>query len=246
VTELERALLDLGRELDVPAPPDVSPAVLARIERRGRVTHRFRRRRVAIAVALAVLAAVDATLAVPDARSALFRVLHIGGERIEFVAELPAISPDEPGLGLDVLLGERVSLEEARRRAAFPLRELDEPPDRAYVGPRETIWFLYGSPERVRLLVAQTPLFTVDEIFIRKKLAGAGTRVDEVSVRGTSGFFIGGAPHALILLDESGAPVEESFRLARHVLVWEEDGVAFRLEGDFTRDQALELAASLD
>ncbi len=51
-----------------------------------------------------------------------------------------------------------------------------------------------------------------------------------------------------MLLDEFGNPVEESARLARNVLVWEEDGIAFRLEGDFTKEEALELArvASLE
>jgi hypothetical protein len=49
----------------------------------------------------------------------------------------------------------------------------------------------------------------------------------------------------VLLFDERGEVIEESVRLARSVLVWEANGVAYRLEGDFTRDEALALAASL-
>jgi anti-sigma factor RsiW len=107
------------------------------------------------------------------------------------------------------------------------------------------VWFLYGTPQRVRLLVAQTPRLEVDEAFIFKKLAAAGTRIEEVSVDGKRGFFLSGSPHLVLLVDEHGDVVEESVRLARSVLVWEADGVAFRVEGDLSRDEALTVARAL-
>ncbi|CAN5116852.1 hypothetical protein BH09ACT13_BH09ACT13_09150 [soil metagenome] len=240
MTDLERALVALGRDLDVPGFQDVAPTILARLERPRRYVPR---RKWALAVALILLAALAATLAVPDARSALFRVLHIGGERIEIVDELPGIAPEPIGLGLD--LGETVTLEAARTRAGFDLRELDDAPDRVYLGPRGTVWFLYGTPTSARLLVGQTALLSLDENFVSKKLAGPGTRVEILSVEGEPGVFLSGEPHFVILLDELGNPVEESAWLARNVLVWEDDGIALRLEGDFPRARALELAASL-
>lgn len=243
MSELERALVALGRDLDVPETPDAASVVLQRLERHDR--RRPSRRRWALAVAIAVLAALTAALAVPEARSALFRVLHIGGERIERVEELPEVAPDPAGLDLKLALGERVSLAEARRRAGFDLRELEEEPDRVYLGALETVWFLYGSPSSVRLLVAQTPRLGVDDVLILKKLAGPDTDVESVLVGGGRGVYLGGEPHFLLFLDEQGNPVEESARLARNVLIWERDGVAFRLEGDFTKEQALELAGSL-
>ena len=48
-----------------------------------------------------------------------------------------------------------------------------------------------------------------------------------------------------MLLDERGDAIGESARLARDVLVWDEDGRTIRLEGDLTEDEALELAESL-
>lgn len=239
---LERALAELGRELEVPPAPDLVPIVLARIEPQRAA--RPRPRRWVLAVAAAVLAALVATLAIPDARSALFRVLRIGGEQIELVDALPGVTPVEAEL-VEPTLGTRVTLEQARRDAGFDLRELETRPDRVYLGDRGTVWFLYGMPSSVRLLVAQTPLYAVDENLFLKKLASPETRVEEVDVDGVRGFLLTGEPHVVLLLDADGEVVEESARLARDVLVWERGGVAYRLEGDLTRDEALELARSL-
>lgn len=243
MSELERTLTELGRELAVPAAPDLVTTVLARIEPRH--AERPRNRRWVLALAIVVIAALAATLAIPDARSALFRVLYIGGEQIELVNELPAVAPGPVELDLGPALGRLSTLEVARREAGFDLRELDTTPDRVYLGARGTVWFLYGTPRKVRLLIAQTPRLRVDEPFLLKKLAASGTRVEEVSVDEAPGFYLGGSPHLVLLLDGSGNVIEESVRLARNVLVWEANGVAYRLEGDFTQDEALTLAGSL-
>jgi hypothetical protein len=243
VSELERALLALGRDLDVPEAPDVVPAVLGQIGRSTRrPARRFGRRELAIAFAVALLAALAAVLAVPDARSALLRVLHLGGERIELVDELP---PAESGLN-ETTLGEPVTLEEARRRAGFQLRELDEPPDRVYLlGTRPSVWFVYGPPGDVRLLVSQTPRLVVDRDLIAKKAAGPGTPIDETDVDRSPAFFLSGEPHVVLFFDENGDVISDSQRLAGNVLLWQDDNIAFRLEGDFSMDEAVELGESL-
>lgn len=238
MSDLERALVALGRELDVPDAPDLGPAVLARIASRPPRT----RPRWALAVALAVLAALAATLAIPDARSALFRALHIGGATIELVDELPEV---RAGQDLEAALGLRVTLAEARAGAGFDVRMPDGSPDGVYVDNRGTVWLLYGAPERVRLLVAQTPRHTIDQGLFVKKLAASGTRVEAVDVGGAPGVYLSGEPHFLVLLDELGRPVEDSARLAANVLLWESDGVAYRLEGRFDRERALELAVAM-
>ena len=241
MSELERALVLLGHELDVPAAPDLALAVRERLESRTRPTGE-RRRWALPAVAVAVLALLGATLAIPDARSAFLRVLSIGGERVELVDELPAVEVAE---SLEGTLGERVSLEDARAASGFPLRELDEEPDRVYLGERGTIWFLYGSPEDVRLLVAQTPLLSVDEPELRKKVAEGGTRVETVRVNGARGLFLSGDSHFLFLVDGLGNVVEGSARLAEDVLIWDLGGVAYRLEGELTLEDALAVASEL-
>ncbi len=238
MNELERSLVLLGRELDVPDAPDLVPAVLARVRPSRRVVPV---RRFALALALVLLALLTAALAIPSARSALLRALHIGGTEIVRVDELPPVEPQE---SLASALGRRVSLAEARRFAGFEVRVLESRPDRVYVSANGTVWFLYGTPARVRLLVAQTPHESVARQFF-EKLVGTGSRVEEVTVDGVQGAFISGSPHEVILVDEHGDPVAETARLARDVLVWSKGGVAYRLEGDFTRDEALRLARSL-
>jgi len=240
VTELEQALGVLAWELDVPETPDLTTRVLAQIE--PRAPRRVERSRWIVAVTVVVLAALAATLAIPDARAALFRLLSIGGERIELVDELPEIPVQDD---LELSLGERVTLEEGRRRSSFSVRELDESPDRVYLGERGTVWFLHGTPALPRLLVAQTPLDFVNEDLLVQKLAGPGTRVERTDVDGSPAVFLSGEVHLVLLIDEYGYVVEESARLARDVLVWDRDGVAYRLEGDFDLEKALRLARSL-
>jgi hypothetical protein len=243
VNELERALVALGRELAVPDAPDLWPRVAAALDPPR--PSRSPRLRLGLALAVVLVAALLAALAIPDARSALRRFFHIGAARIEVVDELPPVAPDPPELDLESALGERVSLAEARRRAGFDLLELEDAPDRVFLGPRGTVWFLYGRPDAVRLLVAQTPQLSIDEPFILKKLAVTGVSVEPARVRGNPAYFLSGEPHELILVDEHGIPVPETARLARDVLLWEENGQTYRLEGDLTRDEALDIAGSL-
>jgi hypothetical protein len=243
MNELERALVALGRELAMPGTPDLAPRVLEELDRPTAVPRP--RLRLALALAAVLAASLLAALAIPDARSALLRFFHIGAVQIEVVDELPPVAPEPPELDLGSALGRRVSLAQARRRAGFDLRELAEPPDRVYLGPRGTVWFLYGRPDAVRLLVAQTPQLSVDEQFIFKKLVGAGASVQTARVRGNPAYFLSGEPHEMILVDEHGVPVQETARLAQDVLLWEESGRTYRLEGDLTLAEALGIADSL-
>ena len=238
--ELEHELVALGRALAVPVQADLAPDVLAAI---GTLPAAPARRRLVLALAVLALASLLATLAIPDARSALLRFLQIGGARIELVDELPVVAPSPPEL--ELTLGQSVSLDEARQRTAFELLELDEEPDGVYLGERGTVWFLYGRPDAPRLLVAQTPELEIDEPFILKKLAGAGTSVVRVSVRGKPAYFVSGEPHAVVLVDEDGTAITDTARLARDVLVWDEDGRTVRLEGDLTETAAVEIAEAL-
>jgi hypothetical protein len=241
VNELERALVSLGRDLEAPEVLDLAPRVLAALERPQRAS----RHRLVLALALVVLAALLATLAIPDARSALLRFLHIGAASIELVDELPSVPPRTWSDEFEQALGARGSLAEARRRAGFELLELAEEPDRVYLGSLGEVWFLYGRPDAVRLLFAQTPELSVDEDFILKKLVEAGTSVEPLSVRGRPAYFLSGEPHVVLLRDAYGGFHEAPAWLARDVLVWEEDGRTLRIEGALDREKALALAESL-
>ena len=163
-------------------------------------------------------------------------------DQTDFVRnKLPAIKPQ---LNLDLSLGPRITLAEAHRRFPSQLRELDEKPDAVFFTKETgTVWFLYGTVEDVRLLLAQTP-GSVDTFFA-KKIATQGTRVDFVSVNGDPGLYLSGRPHFVMLVDRSGRQFADSVRLVQNVLVWSHAGVAYRLEGELTKAKALELAAKL-
>jgi hypothetical protein len=238
VTGLEQQLVALGRSLDVPETPDLTSRVLADLPGRRQAPTR----RLVLALAVVALAALLAALAIPDARSALLRFLQVGSERIELVDELPEVTaPPE----LELALGKQVSLAQARRDAGFDLLELDEEPDAVFLGDRGTVWFLYGTPDAVRLLVSQTPDVGIDEPFVVKKLVESGTQVEQAFVRGSPAYFLSGEPHVVMLVDEFGIEIPESLRLAEDVLVWEERGRTVRIEGDLTLAGALELADTL-
>src|SRR2546430_6865419 len=124
MTELERALVALGRELDIPGEPDLRSRVRERIERRSRHRH-------ALVLALALLVAFGIALAVPPARSAILRFFHIGAVTIERVETLPP-ARDHP---LVAGLGRALSLREAEQGSGVPLAFNGYRPRHLYAQP---------------------------------------------------------------------------------------------------------------
>ena len=90
MTELERALVQLGDELDFPEAPDVSrrgacARLAERPPRRGRAGGRS-------CSSLAVLAvAIGAAMAVPQARTAILELFGLRGATVQRVETLPRV-----------------------------------------------------------------------------------------------------------------------------------------------------------
>jgi hypothetical protein len=237
VTELELQLQDLTPAIEFPPAPDLTSAVRARLEAAPR--RRWRPSRRALVIALAVLVvAVAGVLAVPSARTAILEWLGIKGVELEFVDELPprAVSTD-----LD--LGESTTLERAQRRAGF---DVVEPPDelgRPIVYFREPpdggmVSFLYGRPGSVRVLLSE---FRGEYRPFIHKMVRVTTRVVPVRVDGEPALWLDGA-HFIAYSDASGVFQSLEVRITDRVLLWRHDGLTFRLEGDVTRKQAIEIA----
>lgn len=240
--ELELALRDLGSGLDWPAEPELGQRVLAEIGREPERRRRMPRR--ALVVALAVVAvAIAAVFAVPQTRAAILEFFHLRGVTIERVQELPTV-PVNSGLG--TFLGERVSLDEARRRAGFDVvvpERLGEP-DGVYIQrspPGGMVSFLYGSREHPTALFTQFAA-TVDETIFKK--VAPGTSVEPVTIDGRPGYWIQGA-HYFQYVDRQGEMRTEQVRLAGNVLLWERGPLTLRLEADLSRDEALRSAESV-
>jgi hypothetical protein len=238
MTELERALLAVGQNLEVPAAPDLTGAVRARLAE-GRRPSLFSRR--VLVVALAVLAvAVGAVLAVPQARSTIKDWLGIGNVTIRYVEELPPVEQATDDLGL----GEQMSLEEARERAGFQVRVpnvegLDDPPKVYYNEESSQVAFLYGSEEKPKLLITQADARGAIEKIVNLNVTERELVVVEP---GYAGVWLYGEKHAIFY---PSTEHEEPFRLVGNALVYEIDGVTLRIEAELSKDEALRIARSM-
>ena len=186
------------------------------------------------AVLLVLLAGVLAFSS--SARSTFLEIFRIRGATVERVDELPPIDAQR----LDY--GERVGRFEAERRVGFELVDLGEP-DGIYVRDRVAS-LVYGPATKPRLVLTQLRGGVWDGFV--KKVGASGTRVDHVTVNGERGLFVSGDEHFVMFIDENGAVTDEQTYLAGTVLLWNRGPLLLRLEGDLTREQALELAASVE
>jgi hypothetical protein len=237
MSELELRLQQLGRELDFPEPPDLSPGVVRGLDLPARAPF-WRRRALLVAVA-ALLVAVGAVLAVPPARSAILDFFGIGSAEIRIVDELPEV---ESG---PLNLGNPSSLDAVRRQVSG----LVEPhldglgdPDAVYVvdfRPGTPVTFLWGGPERPRLLLTQ-----VRGRFHFEKLVNNQSGVTLTTVGGENAIWIEGEPHVVFYESEIGGG-DLPGRLARNTLVWSRGPVTLRLEGDLSRERAERIARSV-
>jgi anti-sigma factor RsiW len=259
--ELERVLIDLGAQLDYPPVPALALQVRNRLERElapppvRDVLRPYRpfRRSLALALVGLFLVAGAATAALFTLRGVDIRIRPTPPTAPPTPTR-PAGSPD---IGRLLSLGDRVTLSEARRTLPFAIRlpslaELASP-DEVYIddepsGGRVTAVYAArpGLPKAsttgVGLLITQFRA-RVDEEFVVKE-AGPGTRVEQLSVGGAAGFWVEGDPHTVLYIDENGNNFPDSLRLAGNTLLWERDGVTFRLEADISRAQALRIATS--
>lgn len=236
MSDVEQALRELGRSLDFPEP-DLSASVVERL-RAEPAPRRPRLRPVAVAFAVVALALAVA-IAVPPARSAILDLLGLSGATAERVETLPRAPR-----GADLALGRRVTLADAQGAVDYDV--LAPPAQRARVyldravpgGKISVVWRERGA----RLILAQ---FRGEGLPFVGKLVGRETRVEDVTVRGAPGAWVSGPRHLVLWRDARGRIREETRRLAGNVLLWEQGGVTYRLEGEVSRTAALGIADSL-
>lgn len=230
MTELELALVSLGRDLEIPAAPDLAPRVRARIERRLR-----RRRAFAVAFALAVVA-VGIAFAVPQARSAILRFFHVGAATVERVETLPP-ARERP---LVTGLGPARPRPAAEQVAGFPmvLPEFEHgEPARFYARPG-AIATSFRDHGKVVLLVE----LSGEQAGIAKKFVSGRTQVEPAEVSGVYfGLWISGGYH-VVRWSTPARSESATTRLAGDVLLWVAHGRTYRIEGRLSREEALALA----
>jgi hypothetical protein len=245
MSELEIALVDLGRRIEFPPTPELAPGVRARLAE-GRTPRFAPGRRRALLIALAVVTvAIGAVMAVPQTRAAILEFFRLRGVTVERVDELPTVPINQDFNKL--FLGERVTLDEARERADFDVvvPEALGDPDGIYFSsspPGGMVSFVYGTVEEPTALFTEFRA-TVEEVVFKK--VAATTRVEPVSVDGEPGYFLSGDPHEFSYLDRTGQFRRELVRLAGNTMLWERGPVTLRLEADVPRDEALKIARSV-
>ena len=233
MSELELRLDRLGRELDWPETPDLRDGVRRRLaaERRPREW----RRPLMIALA-ALVVVVGALLAVPQSRSAILDFFGVGSVTIRSVDEYPELDLERGRQ----FYGLRLSLAEARRQAAFPIKvpQVDRlgEPQVYYLPDVQQVSLVYGDPEKPRLLISQI----MGTGAIEKLVNSDQTDLELVRDGDAHGVWIEG-PHVLHI-----PQLDEELRLVGDTLVMERaDNVTVRVEADIPKDEALEIFHSM-
>jgi len=267
MSDLERQLTQLGRELDWPETPDLGARVSGRLRdsagpvrrRPGRWPGRLGgllppaglRRSLALAVVALLVLAGGVFAAVPGVRDAVLEFFGLQGATIERREQLPKAPPPRPP---DV--GGRTTLAAAREALGFdPLVPgAAGRPDRVFVdrsvpGGRLSLEYRPrpGLPE-----ARSTGLgLLVDEFRgdvnpdYAGKIAGQATHVERLRIDGYRAIWLEDAPHFFFYRAPGEQFREEQLRIAQNVLLLERGNLLVRLEGAFDRARALELARSL-
>jgi hypothetical protein len=232
------------------------------------------RRAIAVA-ALALVVLGAAVLAfVPGARDTVAGWFGVRGIRIVFVEETPTPAPTPtvpaatPGasptaalLGANLLLGERMTLAEAQARVSFQLLVPDParlgPPDEVYLRRRadgDMVSFVYyPRPDLPAVAETGVGLLLVqfeapEDAFFMEKGVAPSNEPRIVDVNGDDALWLGGAHYLLIAPDPSleGDLGQQTTRTAASVLLWDENGVTYRLESELSMTQAVALAEGLE
>jgi hypothetical protein len=256
--ELEGRLAGLRADIGWPATPALVARVRAQIAAPAPVRRAWFQTRwaLAAAVALVVLAAL---LAYPPSREAIANWLNLH-TTITRVDHLPTPAPQPSGpIGKRLGLGEPTTLAEAQSKIAWkiPVPASLGQPDEVYLllpplGPPGGEVTLVYKPRPGLNASGQTGVAVliteadgrVDANFFGK-LIGNGTTVEEVAVNGHRGWWIAGQPHVVFYIDANGNVRDATLRLATNTLLIDDNGTVIRIEGDLTKAQALEIAASL-
>lgn len=229
--DLERALREL--DVDWPATPDLAAAVSTRIatEPHLKVPGTFRFKRLAAIVAAVLLALVGGTLAVPEARSTVFRWLGI--ESVEIKRGEPSATP-----GASLNLGTPTTLD-ALTVPVLQAPELGTPGVYETSLPEGTraASLVYDGPVLVQTFRARVTPFI-------EKTIGSGADVERLQVDGAPAYWIA-TEHGFAYQSPDDVGFEDQRIAGRTLLVEREDGLLLRIEGLPTRERAVEVARSV-
>ena len=243
---VEALLRSAAESFIYPPTPPIAGAVQARLREPVRgpgVAWRWRVRP-AVGVALAVLGTAaliaGSALAVPRSRSALATFFGLSHVQIE---SQPTAGPTPPALSPESF-ARPASLGEAQQAVDFALRFPTR--DGARLEPDAVYLQGEGAAMPVAILVYD------DYDLYQTGLGFFGKGTDPSLIHGLSfgshdALWIDEGGHIATFLDAQGRLVVESRRtVGRATLLWEEDGITYRLETALSQAEAISVAESLE
>ena len=249
LAQIEALLHRAADNFPYPPTPQLAARVRAQLDERRSMADRlplvggWRRPLGAVAALMvAAMVALGAAVAIPQSRSALadfFRLSHVRIERE------PAGSPTPPALAPGNF-ARPGSVAEARRISDFPVRlpaSDGKPvqPDAVYIQGES-----YGAPVAIFVYKkAGYDLYETRQGYIDKIIHGSAP-VHQISFAGHDAYWVEQGGHIAQFLDSSGRVVIETRRTVdRATLVWEENGVTYRLESSLPQADTVAVAESL-
>jgi len=255
---LGAALTDLASAISFPATPALAVAVVAQIQAPARSrwwsktpsSGRVGGRALGRSLVLGGLAA----LLVAGVAGAIG--IGIGAIQIRFADGTPLPTPVASAANRG--FGEPKTLAAAEASVPFDIRLPADPalgePDAVYlaaVPDGGTVTLVWGErpgfpadDDGIGLVVTEFRADIGPDTF--EKMLLEGTRVEPVTVNGQPGWWVEGGTHAFFYRDAQGQMVDTTLRLVSSALIWDEDGVAFRVEGSPDLASAMRVAASLE
>lgn len=244
---LENQLTELAESMDWPEA-DVTTRVRNRI-----VTPSDESRKVRMGWKVAVAAAcvMAVVMVVPAGRQAVADLLSVAGIEITFTGNEPSTGDNR------IDLGEPTTLEAASNHVDFllalPALETIEEPDDIHLetGPPAVVHVIWNAAPSypaiagtdIGLLLTQFAS-PAEGTVITKDLT-SDTEVTRTTVGGQEALWLEGAPHELSYQTTDGTTTQQVSRLAGNVLLWEDDGVTYRLESSLEMDEARQIAETL-
>ncbi len=257
--DLAHQLEELAPQLAWPPTPPLADSVAARIEAAPAYRPRPARLRVAVGALLVAVALVAATLVLsPGARRAAADLLGLGDIHITTGPRSALPSPPIPAIATPLDLGRPVTAAQASQRIGFavriPARADFAQPDAVYFStppPAGEVSLAYlprpdlpaAAQTGVGLLVTEFRAGIASGYFA--KLAGPDTIIETVTVHGSNGYWLSGAPHGVLYQDDRGEVFGDTLRLATNTLIWQAGPLTFRIEGDIDKARALAIAESI-
>jgi hypothetical protein len=252
---LERLLRDLPDD-DLPEV-DLTAGVLQRIRATSTATEPRPHRRRGLLVAAVAATVLAACATIPPVRDALVSIFQVNGIRVRQApspAPTSASPSPSPSPAASLRPSPAASLPAMYEGLGDPTTEAEA---EAYSSDRLLHPGALGVPDRVfrrDALVTlaygkRAPTWLVMEVvapsqLLMEKIVMSGAHVRRLTVNGQQAVWVEG-PQELIYVPQGNQPQVEEPRLSGNSLIWEQDGVAVRIETTRGLAEALKVAESM-